>query len=97
MGAYCAIYINGGIDEITARKYIQWTINYSSQEEKDKIEKLITELEEANKTDDYADIKQRTESLKQAVMEIGDKVYGASNPSGSDNEDVIETDFSAEK
>ena len=46
-----------------------------SQEEKDKIEKLITELEEANKTDDYADIKQRTESLKQAVMEIGDKVY----------------------
>ena len=68
-----------------------------SQEEKDKIEKLITELEEANKTDDYADIKQRTENLKQAVMEIGDKVYGASNPSGSDNEDVIETDFSAEK
>ena len=35
MGAYCAIYINGEIDESTARKYFQWTINYSSQEEKD--------------------------------------------------------------
>jgi len=79
------------------RKQLEQLGETCSQEEKDKIEKLITELEEANKTDDYADIKQRTESLKQAVMEIGDKVYGASNPSGSDNEDVIETDFSAEK
>ena len=79
------------------RKQLEQLGETCSQEEKDKIEKLITELEEANKTDDYEDIKQRTESLKQAVMEIGDKVYGANNPTGSDSEDVIETDFSAEK
>jgi molecular chaperone DnaK len=79
------------------RKQLEQLGETCSQEEKDKIEKLITELEEANKTDDYEDIKQRMESLKQAVMEIGDKIYGANNPTGSDSEDVIETDFSAEK
>ena len=42
-------------------------------------------------------MKDRMESLKKSVMEVGEKAYkeaGMNNPSGND---VIETDFSAEK
>ena len=35
MGAYCAIFINKEIEESTARKYIRWTIDYNSKEDKD--------------------------------------------------------------
>ena len=65
--------------------------------EKQKIESLVTELEGAISNEDYSIMKDRMESLKKAVMEVGEKAYkeaGMNNPSG---DDVIETDFSAEK
>ena len=65
--------------------------------EKQKIESLITELEGAISSEDYSMMKDRMESLKKSVMEVGEKAYkeaGMNNPSGND---VIETDFSAEK
>ena len=65
--------------------------------EKQKIESLVTELEGAISSEDYSMMKDRMESLKKAVMEVGEKAYkeaGMNNPSG---DDVIETDFSAEK
>ena len=65
--------------------------------EKQKIESLVTELEGAISSEDYSIMKDRMESLKKAVMEVGEKAYkeaGMNNPSG---DDVIETDFSAEK
>ena len=42
-------------------------------------------------------MKELTESLKKAVMEVGEKAYNAAGNASPGNEDVIETDFSAEK
>ena len=61
-----------------------------------KIETLITTLEGAINKEDYSGMKDTMETLKKAVMEVGEKAYqdaGASNPA----DDVIETDFSSEK
>ena len=66
-------------------------------EEKQKIENLISELEEAIKNDNYSSMKELTESLKKTVMEVGEKAYSAAGNADSNNDDVIETDFSAEK
>jgi molecular chaperone DnaK len=83
------------------RKQLEQLESTSTPEEKQKIENLVTELEEASKKDDYASMKELMENLKKAVMEIGEKVYSEGNnePSGtsSNDEDVIETDFSTEK
>merc|ERR1711939_483971 len=65
-------------------------------EEKEKIETLITTLEGAINKEDYSGMKETMETLKKALMEVGEKAYqdgGASNP----GDDVIETDFSSEK
>ena len=66
--------------------------------EKQKIEGMIGDLEEAIKAENYASMKELTETLKKAVMEVGEKAYStadANNP--PPEEDVIETDFSTEK
>jgi molecular chaperone DnaK len=67
-----------------------------SAEEKQKIETLITELEEAIKTDNYSSMKELTESIKKAVMEVGEKAYSTAGDAAP-NDDAIETDFSSEK
>ena len=67
-------------------------------DEKQKIEGMIGDLEEAIKAENYASMKELTETLKKAVMEVGEKAYStadANNP--PPGEDVIETDFSTEK
>ena len=66
-------------------------------EEKQKIETLVSELEEAVKTDNFNSMKDLSESLKKTVMEVGEKAYSAAGNAGQANDDVIETDFSAEK
>ena len=66
-------------------------------EEKQKIETLVSELEEAVKTDNFNSMKELSESLKKAVMEVGEKAYSAAGNAEQGNDDVIETDFSAEK
>jgi molecular chaperone DnaK len=66
-------------------------------EEKQSIEKLISELEEAVKNDNYASMKELSESLKKAVMDVGEKAYSAAGNAEEGKDDVIETDFSAEK
>ena len=65
-------------------------------DEKQKIESLVSELEAAIQSENYAAMKEMMETLKKAVMEVGEKAYkeAGANPPG---EDVIETDFSAEK
>jgi len=68
-----------------------------SPEEKQKIESLVSELEEATKNDNYNSMKDLTENLKKAVMEVGEKAYSAAGSENPENDDVIETDFSAEK
>ena len=66
-------------------------------EEKQKIENLVSELEEAVKTDNFNSMKELSESLKKAVMEVGEKAYSSAGNAEQGNDDVIETDFSAEK
>jgi len=66
-------------------------------EEKQKIETLVSELEEAVKTDNFNHMKDLSESLKKTVMEVGEKAYSAAGNAEQSNDDVIETDFSAEK
>jgi molecular chaperone DnaK len=69
-----------------------------TSEEKQKIESLVSELEEATKKDDYTAMKEMMENLKKTIMEVGEKAYkdvGAT--SNATNDDVIETDSSSEK
>jgi len=78
------------------KKQLEQLESTISPEEKEKIETLITTLEGAINKEDYSGMKETMETLKKAVMEVGEKAYqdgGASNPA----DDVIETDFSSEK
>ena len=78
------------------KKQLEQLESTISAEEKEKIETLITTLEGAINKEDYSGMKDTMETLKRAVMEVGNKAYqdaGASNPA----DDVIETDFSSEK
>lgn len=71
-----------------------------SNDEKAQLEKLINELEEASKTDNYDKIKELNEKIKTRMIEIGQKVYSQASDNsnkGSSGDDVIETDFSTEK
>ena len=78
------------------KKQLEQLESTISPEEKGKIETLITTLEGAINKEDYSGMNETMETLKKAVMEVGEKAYqdgGASNPA----DDVIETDFSSEK
>jgi molecular chaperone DnaK len=66
-------------------------------EEKQKIESLIAELEEATNKDNYPVMKELMESLNKTIMEIGEKAYQNANTENSTEGDAIETDFSTEK
>jgi len=68
-----------------------------SADEKQKIEGLVAELETATKANNYAEAKDLMETLKKAMMEIGQKAYSTGEGPDSNKEDVIDTDFSAEK
>jgi len=66
--------------------------------EKQKIESMLSELEEASKNENYANMKDLIEKVKKEIMEVGQQAYskggeGESTPGG---EDVIETDFSTQ-
>ena len=63
----------------------------------EKIENLISELEEATKKEDYSSMKEMMENLKKAVMEVGEQAYKAAGNANNAGDDVIETDFSSEK
>ena len=73
-----------------------------SIDERAKIESLVTDLESAVQQENFAQMESLNEELKKAMMEIGQKVYSAGQPSDNMQEtatsdDVIETDFSTEK
>jgi molecular chaperone DnaK len=78
------------------KKQLEQLESTITSEEKQKIENLILELEEATKKEDFTSVKELMESLKKNVMEVGEKAYKDASANNS-SEDVIETDFSAEK
>ena len=55
---------------------------------------MITKLEAAVQNDDTTLMKSLTEEVKQAMMEIGQKVYGKTSSNDTDDSQTIETDFS---
>jgi molecular chaperone DnaK len=65
-------------------------------EEKQKIESLVAELEEAIKNENYSSMEELMESLQKSVMDIGEKAYSSSG-NDTDTDGGIDTDFSTEK
>jgi molecular chaperone DnaK len=70
--------------------------------EKSRVERLVKELREAIKSENYEGMKSLTNDLQQALMEVGSAVYAqagrtTSNSRGtyktSSDEDVIDADF----
>jgi len=70
-----------------------------SDDEKSKIQALITDLESYSEKEDFAMMKELIEKIKSTMMELGEKAYAGAPESGSSSgaDDVIETDFSSEK
>ena len=79
------------------KKQLEQLESTISADEKQKIESLVSELEEIIKKEDFAGMKEKTEALKKSVMEVGEKAYKEAGTAGAAGDDVIETDFSAEK
>ena len=69
-----------------------------SSEDKDKITQLEQSLSAAIQQEDYTSMKSLTEELKDAMMDVGQKVYSqGADSAATSSDDVIETDFSTEK
>ena len=69
-----------------------------SSEDKDKITQLEQSLSAAIQQEDYTSMKSLTEELKDAMMDVGQKVYSqGADSAATSSGDVIETDFSTEK
>ena len=66
------------------------------ENEKEKIEGLITELESAREKEDYETMKTLIEQINTAMMAVGEKAYAGSAAQNPDD-DAIETDFSTDK
>jgi molecular chaperone DnaK len=79
------------------KKQLEQLESTISADEKQKIEGLVSELEESIKKEDYPSMKEMMENLKKAVMEVGEKAYKEADNSNNAGDDVIETDFSSEK
>ena len=76
------------------KKQLDELENTATPEEKQKIESLISELEDAIKAENYSLMEELMESVQKAAMEIGERAYstGDNNAEGG-----IDTDFSTEK
>jgi molecular chaperone DnaK len=79
------------------KKQLEQLESTISQEEKQKIETLVSDLEEVIKKEDFDSMKNTTESLKKAMMELGEKAYKEAGVNDNAQDNVIETDFSSEK
>jgi molecular chaperone DnaK len=64
-------------------------------EEKEKIQALVTELEDAVKNENYTAMEELMQSIQKSTMEIGQRAYSAG--SADSNDEGIDTDFTAEK
>ena len=69
-----------------------------SSEDTDRITQLEQSLSAAIQQEDYTSMKSLTEELKDAMMDVGQKVYSqGADSAATSSDDVIETDFSTEK
>ena len=70
-----------------------------TENDKSKVDKLLTQLEQAVKGDDFETMKKLNKEVEDAMKEIGQKVYSQAGVNGNKGPDAdfIETDFSTEK
>lgn len=70
-----------------------------TENDKSKVDKLLTQLEQAVKSDDFETMKKLNKEVEDAMKEIGQKVYSQAGVNGNKGPDAdfIETDFSTEK
>jgi molecular chaperone DnaK len=68
-----------------------------SSEDKQKIEESVSKLEDAIKAESYDTMKEISENLEKAIMEVGQKAYAATNNESTGGDDPIDTNFSEEK
>ncbi|MEE9346901.1 MAG: molecular chaperone DnaK [Robiginitomaculum sp.] len=71
-----------------------------TDEQKEDIEKAIVAVREAAETEDTADITEKTQTLTEAVMKMGEAIYAnadggesASSDDSDDDEDVVDAEF----
>jgi molecular chaperone DnaK len=71
-----------------------------TDEQKEDIEKAIVAVREAAETEDTADITEKTQTLTEAVMKMGEAIYAnadggesASADESDDDEDVVDAEF----
>jgi molecular chaperone DnaK len=79
------------------KKQIEELGDTCGPEDKQKIEELIGQLETAINNEDYSVMKEVSESLEKAIMEVGQKAYASKDTTNEGNDDAIETNFSEEK
>nr|YP_009550236.1 DnaK [Tisochrysis lutea]AUM82538.1 DnaK [Tisochrysis lutea] len=70
-----------------------------TENDKSKVDNLLTQLEQAVKGDDFETMKKLNKEVEEAMKEIGQKVYSQAGVNGNKGPDAdfIETDFSTEK
>ena len=91
---------------VTRGIVIYHVLDKVTAEDKDKIESSIEKLREAVVADDFETMKMLNKTLQDELMEIGKKVYAASDNNKTedsnkakqnDNDSVIDADFSETK
>ena len=81
-----------------AKKQLETLKSQIDSDNSNKIELLITELEESIQKEDYSSMKEKRDALQAELISVGEKVYKQNeNADGSINTDGVETDFSTEK
>jgi molecular chaperone DnaK len=79
-----------------AKKQVEQLGSTLSEVEKTKIECLIKDLEEVTKSEDFVVMKVKTEALKQAILEVGEKANKEAVDANNVEGEVIDTDFTVD-
>ena len=82
---------------LQAKKQLETLKSQIEPSKNDKIESLITNLEEAVQKEDYTSMQKYKIELQAELMEVGQSMYAQEEVDGSVNTDAVETDFSTEK
>jgi molecular chaperone DnaK len=78
------------------KKQVEQLGSTLSEVEKTKIECLIKDLEEVTKSEDFVVMKVKTEALKQAILEVGEKANKEAVDANNVEGEVIDTDFTVD-
>ena len=78
------------------KKQLEELSGTATPEEKEQIEGLVTQLEEAIQKEDYPLMEELMEKVQKTAMEVGTRAYSEASNDAATNEG-IDTDFTTEK